>query len=448
MRFCAINHHYISERKCARYAHNVNVGTLFILIFTLFTSVTLVDGQGKTSKVRGTKKSVTQQVSKKQDTTVIKQISLPELVRQVKPSVVGIYVFDKDDKHIVTGSAFFIAPGRIVTNYHVIEGGSRAEIHTNDGFAYTVRQVLSFDAKADLAILEVELPVDVRIKPLLIARESVKEGESVIVIGNPEGLQGTVSQGIVSVLRQIDGESSYVQITAPISPGSSGGPVMNMRGEVIGIATSQLNKGQNLNFAISSSALGALTEKAERQSRAVRFYEDGTRLFRGGNYKRALEMFAQAVKIIPDFAAAWLEAGNTCLALGDAANALRAFGEVIRLEPSNAQAFYNSGLAYAKQGRLADAINSFRRVLVIYPNSAETYVEIGNAYFELKDIRSAIDSYKQALRIQPGDASANYNLGLAYIAKGERKSARKQVKKLQESGESKFAEELSQQISQ
>ncbi|HEX8738141.1 MAG TPA: tetratricopeptide repeat protein [Pyrinomonadaceae bacterium] len=425
--------------------------TLFVLVFTLFISVSLADGQRKTPGGRRTPQPVkTRPLPPRQvaaaNASVITQISLPELVQRVKPSVVLIRVFDKDGKVAKEGSAFFITPTRVVTNYHVIEGGNSAEIYSNEGFTYSASRILSYDSNTDLAIIEIELPAGVQFKPLTIARNGVREGESIVVIGNPQGLRGTVSQGIVSAVRQAEKQQSYVQITAPISQGSSGGPVMNMRGEVIGIATFQLNQGQNLNFAISSSALGALSENAERLSKAVRFYEDGVRLYRGGNHRRALEMFAQAVKIIPDYAAAWLAAGNAYLALGETADALSAFGEVTRLEPNNAQAYFNSGVAYAKQGRHADAVNCFRRVLVIYPNSVETYVETGNAYFELKDIRGAIDSYKQAIRLRPDDPNANYNLGLAYLARGERKSARKQVKKLRELGASEFADELSQQI--
>jgi len=422
--------------------------TLFVLVFTLLTSVTLVDGQRRKPKAKPVRQPAgTQQVSKPQNFVVAStQISLPELVRRVKPSVVMIRVFDKDGKAVKDGSAFFIAPTRVVTNYHVVEGGSAGEIYSNEGFAYKVSRVLSYDPNADLAILEIELPARVQFKPLIISGGGVQEGESIVVIGNPEGLQGTVSQGIVSAFRQYANESSLIQITAPISAGSSGSPVMNMRGEVVGVAVGAKSDGQNLNFAVSGSKLAAVSENAERWSNVVRLYEDGERLYRGGNYRRALEMFAQVAKLSPAYAAAWMEIGRTQFAIGDYAAAGTAFNETALLEPNNAEAHYNSGIAYAKQGRYADAVNCFRRVIVLYPNSVGTYVETGNAYYELNDMRNAIDSYKQAIRIDPNDASANYNLGLALVAQGNRKSARKQIKKLQELGASEFANRLLQQI--
>jgi Trypsin-like serine proteases, typically periplasmic, contain C-terminal PDZ domain len=373
-------------------------------------------------------------------------VSLPELVRRIKPSVVAIRVFDKDGQAIGLGSAFFIAPGRIVTNYHVIEGGNMGEIYTNEGFAYSVPRILSADPNTDLAILEVELPTGVQIRALPIARSGAEEGESIVVIGTPMGLQGTVSQGIISRVRRYTNEPQLIQITAPISHGSSGSPVINMRGEVIGIAVGGKSEGQNLNFAVPSAALGTLSEQAERWSRVMRLYEDGMRLNRGGNYERALEKFTEAVKMSPNYVAAWLGAGHTYLALNDPAGALISFSEVTRIDPNNAEAYYGIGSAYAKQGRYADAISSFRRVLLIHPNNVEVYVEVGNAYFSLNDTRSAIDSYKQALRIRPNYALAHYNLGLAYLARGDRKAARKQGNKLQELGATQLASDLWQRI--
>lgn len=373
-------------------------------------------------------------------------LSLPGLVRRVKPSVVAIRVFGRDGRAIREGSAFFIAPGHIVTNYHVIEGGGMGEIYTHEGFAYPVARILATDPTADLAVLEVELPQGVQIEALPIARVDVQEGEDVVVIGNPMGLQGTVSQGIVSAVRRPTSGLPLVQITAPISQGSSGSPVLNMRGEVIGVAVMYASEGQNLNFAVPGSRLTAISEQAERRSRAVRFYEDGVRLYRGSNYERALEMFNQALRIFSDYADAWLQVGYTRLAIGDPAGALDAFGEVSRIIPNSAEAFYGAGVACAKQGRHAEAISYFRRVLFIRQNSAEVYVEVGHSYYELGDFRSAIDSYKQAISIRSNYVPAHYNLALTYIARGDRKAARKQAKKLEELSAQEYANALWQRI--
>lgn len=428
-----MNTQYAKTRRVVR--------AVLVLVFTLLTSVTLVEGQRKKAGARQTRKLPVVQISPQKPVALAAQTSLPELVRRVKPSVVALFVFDKDGKPLGQGSAFFITSGRIATNYHVIAGGSTAEIHTNEGIAYTVTRVLSADQNADLAVLEVELPSGIQFKPLTISRGAVQEGEEIVIIGTPRGLEGTISQGIVSALRE-----SAIQISAPISPGSSGSPVINMRGEVVGVAVAAKTDGQNLNFALPGASLVAMSEKAERFSRMTRLYEDGVRFYKGGNYKSALEKFDQTIKSEPTFAAAWMQRGQTLAALGNYADAVAAFVETARLEPNNAEAYYNAAAAYTQVGRESDAITYFRRVLAIVPNSAETYVEIGSAYYRLNNFQSAVDSYKQAISLSPADAATQLRLGLALVAQGERKAARKQVKKLQQLGAFEFANELLQKI--
>lgn len=241
---------------------------LLVLIFTLFASATPVEAQRRTSKTKKPRPVPVAQTGIDKLLATLDfptKIPLTELVRRVKPSVVALYVFDKDGKPLSQGSAFFIAPRRIATNYHVVEGGSTGEIHTSEGAAYTVTRVLSADKNVDLAILEVKLPSGVEFKPLTIARAALQEGEEIAVIGSPRGLEGTISQGIVSALRE-----SVIQITAAISHGSSGGPVLNMRVEVVGVAFAGRDDGQNLNYALTSASLAAMSERAERFSRFTR----------------------------------------------------------------------------------------------------------------------------------------------------------------------------------
>src|SRR5438552_12201266 len=122
---------------------------------------------------------------------------LPELVKRIKPSAVAIETFDAKDNTISRGSGFFIAPDRIITNRHVIERSSRVEVHLLDGKKFPVRGVLAIDGEGDLALLQVDVPPALAV-PLPIVRAVPQEGESIVVIGNPFGLEGSVSNGIVS----------------------------------------------------------------------------------------------------------------------------------------------------------------------------------------------------------------------------------------------------------
>src|SRR5260370_42000458 len=188
------------------------------------------------------------------------QESLPDLVRRVKPSVVSVLTYDAKGEPLISGSGFFVRPGEVVTNRHVIEGAHRVEIHTLEGKGrtYSVTGALAVDDEADLALLTVDLPAE-RSRPLRFSEKSPEEGEKVFVIGNPLRLEGSVSDGIVSAVREVPNVGKIIQITAPVSHGNSGSPLLNMRGDVIGIVTVKVTNGQNINLALGATRVAALT---------------------------------------------------------------------------------------------------------------------------------------------------------------------------------------------
>lgn len=158
-----------------------------------------------------------------------------------------------------TGQAtgFFAGPdGRILTNFHVIRGASEAVITTSDHVEHKDIEVMAVDKKHDLAVLRIRS--DGRTPLLLGESNAVTVGEHVVAIGNPLGFGTTVSDGLLSGIRDFGEGIAVLQISAPISPGSSGGPVLNDRGQVIGIATFVITRGQNLNFAVPIDAAKAL----------------------------------------------------------------------------------------------------------------------------------------------------------------------------------------------
>ena len=153
------------------------------------------------------------------------------------------------------GSGFFIQDNIIVTNYHVIEGATTAFCYLiNSNVAYKIDGYLAVDKNSDLVLLKVSTLNRPAIK---LAASNDVIGQNIYVIGSPKGLPGTISNGIISAYRDIEG-SRLIQMTAPISSGSSGGPVLNSFGDLIGISVSQIVSGQNLNFAIPKSNLESL----------------------------------------------------------------------------------------------------------------------------------------------------------------------------------------------
>jgi hypothetical protein len=181
--------------------------------------------------------------------------SLPEVVRHANSAVVLLRAYDATGALLGAGSGFYIPDGRVATNVHVIEGASRVEVLTSHGrLVGAVDHASSLSASVDLAILPA---LGTPTATLSFASGEPQPGETAIAIGSPQGLTNTVSQGIVSAIREVDGRT-WIQITAPISPGSSGGPVLDGAGRVIGISVSQIREGQNLNFAVPVRDLAAL----------------------------------------------------------------------------------------------------------------------------------------------------------------------------------------------
>jgi hypothetical protein len=182
-------------------------------------------------------------------------LDIPTIAQEANGKVVLIVMSDKDGHPIAQGSGFLISKdGHVVTNYHVIKNGPSAVIKFPNGAFFAVEGVLASDKDRDIAVIKVE-GNDFRMLTLGDSAR-LRVGEEVVAIGNPLSLESTVSNGIVSGFRTVEEKGGkFLQITAPISPGSSGGPLFNMAGQVVGITTSYLRNGENLNFAIPINAV-------------------------------------------------------------------------------------------------------------------------------------------------------------------------------------------------
>ncbi len=198
-------------------------------------------------------------------------VSISQLYQSVKDSVVVIRGMVTERSIFGTlygemqGSGFvYNLTGMmvVITNFHVVEGATNITVTFTDGDAYPAI-VLGSDPYADLAVLSIKAG-DSEFKPLpIVSSTDLKVGDPVIAIGNPFGLAGSVTTGIISQLgRTITEESSggyviadVIQITAPINPGNSGGPLLNCLGQVIGITTATVSGSEGLGFAIPSSTI-------------------------------------------------------------------------------------------------------------------------------------------------------------------------------------------------
>jgi len=176
--------------------------------------------------------------------------SAQDVASRAFPSVVLLIMRDANRQPLSLGSGFFVNANTVATNAHVIEGAASGTVRiVGRETKYAIEGTVGVDERRDIVLLRIR---DVVGTPIGLADSStVCVGDQVYAIGNPLGLEGTMSQGIVSGIRTI-GEDRLIQMTAPVSPGSSGGPVLNAQGGVVGVAVGTFTSGQNLNFAIPS----------------------------------------------------------------------------------------------------------------------------------------------------------------------------------------------------
>lgn len=198
-----------------------------------------------------------------------------EVYKKAQNSVFYIEVYDKSGNAFSAGSGVFLsASGVAVTNYHVIEGAQSAKIRTADGSIYQVKGAYEVSPQNDLAILQIQGSGFVPVAQG--DSQSVHTGDTVYALGSPLGLESTFSSGIISnPSRLVDGVP-YIQITVPISHGSSGGALLNDRGEFIGVTSAGFADGQNLNLALPAHLVSAMRQSGQVTSLAALFPEGGT----------------------------------------------------------------------------------------------------------------------------------------------------------------------------
>lgn len=171
-----------------------------------------------------------------------KETGWAEIVAHAQPAVVVV----ETDKGL--GSGFVVrSDGIVVTNHHVVANATAMAVKLSSGEVYRNVYLLSSDSVEDLAFLKIEA-VDLPAMPLGNSG-TAQVGEDVLLVGAPQGLEQTVSNGLISAIR-LDEGVRVIQTSAAASPGSSGGPLLNRRGEAIGVMSFKMVNGENLNFAI------------------------------------------------------------------------------------------------------------------------------------------------------------------------------------------------------
>ncbi len=401
-----------------------------------------------------------------------------EIAQKALDATVLLVMEDANGKVIGVGSGFFVRTNQIATNFHVIEGAERG-IAKRVGHE-TEYKITSFnvnDEIHDLAILQVS---DADVQPLPLGdSDAVVIGDTCYVAGNPKGfLEGTFSHGLISAIRELQ-SSKLLQLTAPVSPGSSGGPVLNNKGEVVGVSVITVTGGQNLNFAVPSNYLNTIISYREGRANyelglhqlALENYDITIRLnpdhvlayiwcsfakyelgqhaaasqdcytARGlksrirakihiGGRKASLRQhinevaeFDAAIRLNPDnpFVYFWRGFANNDSAKYDAA--LADCDTAIRLKPDFALAYSERGVTKSRLGHKIAATQDHDIAIQLRPDYAIFYYNRGLAKDNFKEHRAAINDYDTAIRLQPDDALAYCNRGVAKHKLGQHTSA-------------------------
>ncbi len=263
-------------------------------------------------------------------------------------------------------------------------------------------------------------------RPVARARASLatvlpEEGEKIFVIGNPLKLEGSVSDGIVSAVRELPNIGKIIQITAPISHGNSGSPVFNLKGQVVGVVTIKVTNGQNINLAIGAARV--------RQLRAGK--------------RRLLAEIATREKS-GDLAESLYKSGLDSLWLGNFDNAVGYFENAVNKDPLRADAWVQVGFCKVKQGKNEEAIKAYQQAAQLMPESDEVRNKLGDAYYYSGRLMEAIASYKEAVRLKPQGPDGYYNLALAYFENGNQHLAMNAARILKQLDEKLYGRFLSE----
>ncbi len=282
------------------------------------------------------------------------------------------------------GTGFFIsASGELATNFHVIEGGKSFKAQTQTGAFYAISRVLAADRERDVAILK----ADAENAPCLSLSSGIPQiGESIVIVGSPKGLDGSVSNGILSAVRNVE-NVDVLQFTAPISHGSSGSPVLNAKAEVIGIATASIASGQNLNFAIPASVISSLARQTGNESSTPAYAGAAPTAAHQNDAPQTDPVFAQAVENI-----------NTH---GNSAITLQLLDNVARRFPNSASVQFLLATTYVSLAMYKDAAACDRKSVALAPGNPDFWNHLSFTLTLLRQFNGAKDAAEQAIKLDP-----------------------------------------------
>ena len=355
---------------------------------------------------------------------------LSDLSARVRPSVVEVLGTVDATGETSYGTGFVLGePGLVVTNAHVVRGVTRVMVRTFEGALLASVEVLEADTRVDVAVLRV---TGLSAAPLQPAPAEPAVGTRVLAVGHPRGYEFTVSDGIVSARRTLASHPGLelIQTTAPISPGSSGGPLVDLGGRVVGICSMTLMEGQNINFAVPVARVLPVVERALAFERALsgrgpgdladpRALAEWIRRYREqGQLVRAGELTRRALARHPRDLALLVEAAEVAWAR-DSLPELEAFvRQMEAIAPDYGPALQLEALLHAESGRCDEALAAARRALdrgLDEPRTAAAHAVIADCLARAGRAGEALEHLDRALEDPALAANADYRVLRAFL---------------------------------
>ncbi|MBI5740094.1 MAG: serine protease [Nitrospirae bacterium] len=328
-----------------------------------------------------------------------------KVFRENSKSVVVVTAYNQKGEPLTEGTGFITGrDGIVVTNFHVISIASDVKVKAG-GKVLNVEGVIHEDRKNDLIVLKVKgnnLPA-VKFGDF----NKAGMGEKVYIISSSDGRENVISDGTFKGIKEITHNGKALKIAAPVTHGSSGSPVFNERGEVIGIVTFLIRRTQNLILAMPSGIISEKTSGPEiSKTDAIRAYKN-----------------------MPE---RWFYLGYFLMEAGAHKDAIDVLKEAVRLQHGFAEAHYYLGVAYEESKMDTKAVGAYRKAVGADPAFSDAYFSLGMTYGRLGRYREAADALKEAVRLEPDYADARYYLCLTYLLLKDKASASEEFRALKE----------------
>jgi tetratricopeptide (TPR) repeat protein len=383
-------------------------------------------------------------------------ITASEIYEQAIKSTVVVENIDAKGDMQSMGSGVVLADRDVVTNCHVVKGANQLQVRSSGKTYPATLHYSDWDRDVcSLSITGFSAPAVV-----VGSTKTLKVGTKVYAIGAPQGLELTLSDGIISSLREVEG-GHYIQTTAAISHGSSGGGLFDENGALVGLTTFYLTKGQNLNFAVpvewvtelakrslktsaaeqpvtywlnktiemeNSKDWAAMLEHTRRWTKVqpgsdIAWFGLGNAYFRDADQFtkpfEAVIAYQQALLINPKYVNAWSNLGAAYENMNQPVKAIEAFQQGLRINPGDVAMWSNLGVSYNAAGMYSKSIEACQKALSFNPKFTEAWYNLGIAYDNSDKPTEAINTYQQVLQINPEHAKAWNNLGAVYGETGQ-----------------------------